>query len=600
MEDNNKLIPITKNSLVEKATISIAITNKLVAENNKQMVLEIFRKNPKLFIDLISNYYPLDLNTLLEFKENLNWQLLSANENLEWDLGNENPFEKDLNWDEINLYDYLFGLVTQKEVYYLFDFSFIKWDWKELSKNKSLPWSIELIENYKAKWDWGELSRNESLPWSINLIEKFTYQWDWKILSEKENLPWSIDFFEKYIDKLDFQYLSRNESLPWSEEFFEEHFDKWCNTKARRFEKDGQNVWTYYSEKHNRIWYLGAIECIINRNGELIKTLFWVKTTLGENSLKEFIEEDIIDLNKGLIKPIQQFSLKPFYKGQEEDIYNNLKLGRYSITSLATNEDAIKLDRKFIYLKETSNIPIPQILSNKNVPFWSNLSSNKSLPWSEEFIEKHIDRWDWFNLSSNESLPWSTIFFEKYINKWDWNELSSNRNLPWSTEFIEKYEDEWNWSNLSSNENLPWSIDFFVRYDDNWNWSNLSLNLKLPWSIELIEKYEENWDWHYLSCNENLPWSITLIDLYKEKWYWSILDAHKTLPWSENLIESYEDKWDWDLFGGNEFVPWTIKLIHKYSDKIKCYKNIWEILKPFVDDEIVFELFKEINLNNNE
>ena len=75
MEENNKLIPISNNSLVKKATISLAITNKLVAENNKQMVVEIFRKNPKLFLDLISNYYTLDTNTLLEFKDILNWQL---------------------------------------------------------------------------------------------------------------------------------------------------------------------------------------------------------------------------------------------------------------------------------------------------------------------------------------------------------------------------------------------------------------------------------------------------------------------------------------------------------------------------------------------
>ena len=84
MEENNKLIPIANNSLVQKTTISLAITNKLVAENNKQMVVEIFRKNPKLFLDLISENYPLDLNFLLEFKDILNWQLLSTNENLPW------------------------------------------------------------------------------------------------------------------------------------------------------------------------------------------------------------------------------------------------------------------------------------------------------------------------------------------------------------------------------------------------------------------------------------------------------------------------------------------------------------------------------------
>ena len=64
MEENNKLIPIANNSLVQKATISLAITNKLIAENTKQLVIEIFRKNPKLFLDLISEYYPLNFELL--------------------------------------------------------------------------------------------------------------------------------------------------------------------------------------------------------------------------------------------------------------------------------------------------------------------------------------------------------------------------------------------------------------------------------------------------------------------------------------------------------------------------------------------------------
>ncbi len=41
-----------------------------------------------------------------------------------------------------------------------------------LSENKSLPWSVELIEKFADKWEWGRLSRDNSLPWSINSIHK--------------------------------------------------------------------------------------------------------------------------------------------------------------------------------------------------------------------------------------------------------------------------------------------------------------------------------------------------------------------------------------------------------------------------------------------
>ena len=229
MEENNKLIPISNNSLVKKATISLAITNKLVAENNKQMVVEIFRKNPKLFLDLISNYYTLDTNTLLEFKDILNWQLLSTNENLEWYLGTENPFEKDLNWSTISDYEYIRGLATRKETYYLFDVIKGKWNWHELSKNKSLPWSENLIEEFKDKWDWERLSENESLPWSENLIENFIDRWNWLELSGNKNLPWSIEFIEKHYDKVEWYYISQYQKL--SESFIEKYSDKvnWGN-----------------------------------------------------------------------------------------------------------------------------------------------------------------------------------------------------------------------------------------------------------------------------------------------------------------------------------------------------------------------------------
>ena len=150
MEENNKLIPIANNSLVQKATISHAITNKLIAENNKQLVIEIFRKNPTLFLDLISEYYPLAINFLLEFKDILNWQLLSTNENL--------------------------------------------------------PWSAEFIENFKDKWDWQVLSANESLPWSNTLIDKYRFYWDWSLINSNSK----INFSEALIDKFSNELLSSN------------------------------------------------------------------------------------------------------------------------------------------------------------------------------------------------------------------------------------------------------------------------------------------------------------------------------------------------------------------------------------------------------
>ncbi|HNJ87148.1 MAG TPA: hypothetical protein PKU92_11240, partial [Agitococcus sp.] len=56
-----------------------------------------------------------------------------------------------------------------------------KWDWKWLSWNEALPWSLEFFERFEDKWDWWGLSinSNKALPWSLELIERFEDEWHW-------------------------------------------------------------------------------------------------------------------------------------------------------------------------------------------------------------------------------------------------------------------------------------------------------------------------------------------------------------------------------------------------------------------------------------
>ncbi|HNL81292.1 MAG TPA: hypothetical protein PKL69_13225, partial [Agitococcus sp.] len=70
-----------------------------------------------------------------------------------------------------------------------------RWDWKWLSRNKALPWSLALIERFEDKWNWKTkeyeyefyhgLSSHEGLPWSLEFIERFKDKWEWSILTQK-------------------------------------------------------------------------------------------------------------------------------------------------------------------------------------------------------------------------------------------------------------------------------------------------------------------------------------------------------------------------------------------------------------------------------
>lgn len=59
MEENNKLALSNTTNLVMRVSTTVSITNKLIAENNRQLVLEIFERNPEMFVTLISANYNL-------------------------------------------------------------------------------------------------------------------------------------------------------------------------------------------------------------------------------------------------------------------------------------------------------------------------------------------------------------------------------------------------------------------------------------------------------------------------------------------------------------------------------------------------------------
>lgn len=57
--DNNKLIIFNQNNLPERVSNTLMITEKLIGSSDRELVLEILKNNRNLFINLISNFYPL-------------------------------------------------------------------------------------------------------------------------------------------------------------------------------------------------------------------------------------------------------------------------------------------------------------------------------------------------------------------------------------------------------------------------------------------------------------------------------------------------------------------------------------------------------------
>ena len=199
MENNNKLTVVPQSSLLNKVNSSIGITNKLITENNKKLVAEIFESNPKFCVDLISGFYPLTSDIL--------------------------AFDKILNWDLISEYNELSNIVN--EISHV-EFNKIEsFNWSLLSKNRNIMWSdhvINLLEN-NLKWD--TLSWNTAIPWTSELIEKHLDKIEWFLLSRNEGILFDTEMIEKFSNKLKFKYLSENKSIQWSEYLLNKFEDKW-------------------------------------------------------------------------------------------------------------------------------------------------------------------------------------------------------------------------------------------------------------------------------------------------------------------------------------------------------------------------------------
>jgi len=224
---------------------------------------------------------------------------------------------------------------------------------------------------------------------------------------------------------------------------------------------------------------------------------------------------------------------------------------------------------------------------------FTSLSRNDALPWSEALIARFEDQWDWERLTKRD-LPWSEDFIGRFEERWDWGELSYNEALPWSEELVERFKEQWDWGSLSQNEVLPWSEEFIAQYRDRWpkssndgTWRHLDGNEGLPWNEELIERFEDQWDWRGLSKNEAIPWSEELIARYEDRWTeagfseeWGSLSRNEALPWSEELIDRFEDRWEWEKLSENEALPWSEELIARYEDRWE-----WEGRRSLSDNE---------------
>lgn len=84
-------------------------------------------------------------------------------------------------------------------------------NWQKVSQNENIAWNTSMLEKFKNEIDWSELSERSSV-WLFTMehLERFKEYWNWSSLSESESINWSHPLLERFADKWDWEKIIDN------------------------------------------------------------------------------------------------------------------------------------------------------------------------------------------------------------------------------------------------------------------------------------------------------------------------------------------------------------------------------------------------------
>lgn len=146
------------------------------------------------------SFYPTKEFLLDKINENLNWSLLSTQDNKKaW--GSE---------------ELIISIVQRKNISGLID-------WKFLSDLQYFPVSKKVLEYVPLdKLDWTRLSDRKAI---LPLIDDYSDYINWTVLSDKRHFLLDLDILEKYKDRLDWHVVCQRQDFVFTNEILEQFCD---------------------------------------------------------------------------------------------------------------------------------------------------------------------------------------------------------------------------------------------------------------------------------------------------------------------------------------------------------------------------------------
>ena len=373
--------------------------------------------------NFISNhkYFPTDIATLNQFKQQINWTAFSESNTIQQKFS-PNSWNSGKEWfDNTDSY-----LQTFED----------NWDWQVLSKNDNINYNRFFLQKYKSEnWDWEYLTefggfltkqkrdKNNYLEQVIRKFPKIKFE----ILSRRKDIKIDSDLILSTKDKeWDWQILSENEKAEISYELILELKDKQWN-------------WEALSKRKNLKLTNETLLQLLQKD--------WDWKYLSENENLEFNAE--------------------FIEKTKTKTWNWKAVSRhrtfFPTVEILTVAKDFDLDWKYLS-KHSSLNPTKELLAKyENQWHWESITENSQIDFSDiNFIERFADKWNWRFICESGNLPIDKEVLVQFKQHLEWDLISSNTNIHFTKEIIQEFKQFWNWTALRENKRIEELLDNYV------------------------------------------------------------------------------------------------------------------------------------------
>lgn len=161
-----------------------------------------------------------DLLRLIIDKD-LNWKAISQRDDFYPTLEVLNILkDKNIDWSQISRREELAANV-------IFDFK-DKLDWKILSHSSHINISdARVLDRYKSYLDWNFVSNSPNLSLTEEVLEKFKDYLNWIVVCRRTDFIITAEILEKFETKLDWSRISRTGNIEFTQEIVDKYRDRW-------------------------------------------------------------------------------------------------------------------------------------------------------------------------------------------------------------------------------------------------------------------------------------------------------------------------------------------------------------------------------------